>query len=262
SYTLEKVSERARLIRENREYKESLEIKVKERTSELNKANVSLRHLQMQIILRLARAGEYRDNETGRHVIRVSKYAEVISKKLGLLPEKVELIKRTSSLHDIGKIGVPDNILLKPGKLDEKEWEIMKEHCRYGYNILSVNEEKPDQMENDLSASLKIPENFKLTGELLDCACNIALYHHEKWDGSGYLLGLKCDKIPLEARITALADVYDALGSSRTYKKPFSEEKCQSIVRELSGSHFDPKIVAVFFESIETIKDIKTRWKD
>ncbi len=252
SCTLDKVFERAQLIRKNQEYKEELEEKVKTRTAQLHKTNRSLKSTQIQIIEILARAGEYKDNETGKHVKRVSAYSGVISKALELPPEQINLIERTSALHDIGKIGLPESILLKKARLNKMEWKEMTAHCEYGFNILSQK-----SIENK-----DIRGNTELTGEILEYACNIALYHHEKWDGTGYPVGLQGEKIPMEARITALADVYDTLGNSRPFKKSFPENRCQSIIRELSGSHFDPSIVSAFFKSIDTILSIKDKWRD
>ena len=255
AHTLEKAFERERLIRENREYKRELEEKVKRRTLQLQYANRSLQRTQQEIVRVLGRAGEYRDNETGKHVIRVSKYCKMMAQMIGLSETQIDLIERTSPLHDIGKIGIPDSILLKPGPLDREEWEIMQKHCEYGFHILSASR----------SATYDALDHEKNTEEaeaLLKMARKIALYHHEKWDGSGYPNGLKEDEIPIEARITAIADIYDALGSDRSYKKAFAEEKCQSIVRDLSGSHLDPSIVAAFFQSIDEILSIKHEWKD
>ncbi len=262
SYTLGKVFERSRLIKENREYKELLEEKVKIRTAQLQEAVEYLRNTQVQIIRRLALAGEFKDNETGKHVIRVSKYSEVISKALDLTEEKIDVIARTAHLHDIGKIGIPDNILLKPDKLTDEEFDQMKEHCAYGFKILAPEVEDGNDLVYNTDYLFDFNDDSKIDGQLLNHACNIALYHHEKWDGRGYPYGKKGDSIPIEARITAIADVYDALGTSRPYKEGFSEDKCQSIIRELSGSHFEPDIVSAFFDSIKTILDIKSKWKD
>lgn len=261
SYTLDKMFARARLIRENREYKEDLEKKVKRRTAQLQKANDSLQKTKMQILRRLARAGEYKDNETGKHVIRVSKYTEIIAKTLKLSNEKIDLVRRTSPLHDIGKIGIPDSILLKKGPLDEDQWKIMMKHCEYGFNILSPQSLEHKDIKEKQAYALK-KNREKTPEELLDTACNIALFHHEKWDGSGYPTGLKGEEIPIEARITAIADIYDAIGSPRPYKEAFSEDKCQSILKELSGSHLQPAVVSAFFKSIDVILRIKNQWKD
>lgn len=268
TYTLDKVLERAKLVRENREYKEALEEKVCRRTVQLQEANTVLRRTQEQILQRLGRAGEYKDNETGRHVIRVSKYTEIIAKTLGLPQRTVELIRDGSPLHDIGKIGVPESILLKPGPLDDAEWEIMKKHSEYGYDILTLGANMKDGV-------VCVPENMKDGGvctpaggadvetrHLLEFAAGIALHHHERWDGTGYPHGLYREAIPIASRITALADVYDALGSVRSYKDPFPEEKCQAIIRESGGSHLDPAVTRAFFTAIDEILEIKERWKE
>ncbi len=261
-YTLEKVMERALLIRENREYKEALEEKVRRRTFQLQEANEDLRQTQIQILRRLGRAGEYKDNETGRHVIRVSKYCEIIARTLGLPEEEVKLIGDCSPLHDIGKIGVPESILLKPGPLDDEEWVIMRKHTEYGYDILSPAENR-EACPLPVIPGVNIPEDRSAaTRKLLKVAATIALSHHEWWNGKGYPHGLKGEETPIEARITALADVYDALGSERAYKKPFPEEKCQAIIREIRGTHLDPSVVDAFFESIEEVLQVKEQWKE
>ena len=262
SQTLDKVFAKVQLIRENREYKETLEEKVKHRTKQLQKTNDFLHMTQDQIIRTLARAGEYRDNETGKHVIRVSKYSEIISQMLGLPQKQISLIKKTSPLHDIGKIGIPDGILLKPGKLSSVEMEKMKNHCKYGFNILTAGSINIDQVKQKTKSQLVQNDYTIQKMDFFKYACNITMSHHEKWDGSGYPSGIKGKKIPLEARITAIADVYDAVGSSRPYKDGFPEDRCQSIIQELSNCHFDPEVVSAFFKSIDIILEVKNRWKD
>lgn len=261
-YTMNRVFERARLIKENQEYKERLEEKVKLRTTQLQEANQSLQKTQVIIVQILARAGDYRDNETGKHVIRISKYSEIIAKARNLPPAKVELIARTAPLHDIGKIGIRDEILLKPGPLNEEERKEMMQHCQIGFEILTVRTNRDDSL-NDLFEHVHdLADSQRETEQLLSYASNIALFHHERWDGKGYPLGLKGDTIPIESRIAALADIYDALGSPRPYKETYSEEKCQTVLKELSGTALDPELVSAFFESVEEIVAVKERWQD
>ncbi len=262
SYTMEKAFDRAKLLKENREYKETLEEKVRQRTTELQEMNEVLQNTQLQILRTLALAGEIRDYETSGHVIRVSKYSEVIAAKLGLSDMEVEMITKASPLHDIGKVAIPETVLLKTSQLQGAEWNEMKEHCRHGFNLLTTGAPGSQKAKEKLSDSLGIKSDSELRGQLLTFASNIALYHHEKWDGSGYPSGLGKEDIPIEARITALVDVYDALGSKRPYKDEYPEEKCQAIIKELSGSHFDPDAVSAFFESIDSILMIKREWKD
>jgi response regulator RpfG family c-di-GMP phosphodiesterase len=184
-----------------------------------------------QIIYILSEITETRSYETGEHVKRVGLITKVIAKELGFKNQKLEFISTAAMLHDIGKIGIPDAILNKPTKLEDNEWEVMKQHTIIGYKILST-------VDNPL---------FKM-------ASNIALYHHENWDGSGYPKGLKGEEIPLEARIVALVDVYDALSTDRVYRKAWSEEKVLKYIKELNGKKFDPNIVEIFLNNYDEIK--------
>ncbi len=250
-HTLNKVMEKARLIRENREYQTNLEQLVRQRTAELERT-------RRQIMHRLSRAAEYKDNETGHHVIRVGEIAAVLARALGLDAERCANLRDCAPLHDIGKIGIPDEVLLKPGKLDPAEWTLMQQHCMFGCEILG-----PLTSKEEAHASC---ENWAAPdedgNELLGLARLLALLHHERWDGSGYPFGLAGEAIPLEARIVAVVDTYDALASERPYKKAFPEEKCLAIIRESSGSHFDPRVVEAFFKNTDNIRSIRIKWSD
>jgi putative two-component system response regulator len=215
----------------------------------------------MQIIRRLAKAAEYKDNETGRHVIRVGLYSAFLAEELGLPPETVDLIRQCSPMHDLGKIGIPDRIMQKPGPLDENEQKIMHRHCKIGSKML---EPLPPEDLVLYKSHTTIGEDI-LGGsdsKLLETARKIAAFHHEHWDGTGYPRRLKGEEIPIEARIVAIADIYDALSSKRSYKEPFEEEKCQEILKELAGNYLDPNIVNLFFKHIDKILEIKDAWKD
>lgn len=220
-------------------YQQNLELKVAQRTNQLYHAMQQLRDASLDAIFKLTAASEYRDNETGAHVKRMSHYAALIAQKMGLRDKTVETILYAAPMHDIGKIGIPDNILLKPGKLDSKEWAIMKTHTTIGADILKGSN-----------------IGFIRMGEM------IARTHHEKWDGSGYPYGLKGCKIPLAGRIVALADVFDALTSKRPYKDPFSIEKSNHIISQERGRHFDPDVVDAFFSIQDAILGIKKTLKD
>lgn len=222
-----------------RNYQAELEDTVRKRTEELKKAHSQLREQVLDTIYRLSRAAEYRDEQTGAHIKRMSHYSAIISKELGLSKKTVEMILLASPMHDVGKIGIPDHILLKPGKLEPNEWEIMKQHTTIGASILS----------GARSGYLKLSEI-------------IALTHHEWWDGSGYPRGLKGNQIPLVGQIVAVADVFDALTSKRPYKEAFSVEKSLAIVREETGTHLSPKVVDAFFRVLPKILEIKERFKD
>ncbi len=224
---------------EMKAYQHNLETQVALRTNQLNQALEQLRNASLDTIFKLTSASEYRDNETGAHIRRMSHYSAVIAQKMGLKDKTVEALLYAAPMHDIGKIGIPDKILLKPGKLDADEWEIMKKHTIIGADILKGSN-----------------ISFVRMGE------TIALTHHENWDGSGYPYGLKGREIPLVGRITALADVYDALTSDRPYKKAFSYEKSNQIILQECGKHFDPDVVDAFFEVQDAFLQIKESHKD
>lgn len=210
----------------------SLEEAVRARTEEL-------RRTQQQVVQRLGRAAEYRDEETGNHILRVSHVAELLARSLGGDDDQCELILHASPMHDIGKIGIPDSILLKPGKLDADEWEIMKRHTTIGANLLAGDD-----------------------SELLRTAREIALSHHEKWDGNGYPTGLAGRSIPWSGRIVALADVFDALTSKRLYKEAWSVEAAVEVIRENRARHFDPDVVDAFMEQLSTVLEIRGRFSE
>jgi cyclic di-GMP phosphodiesterase len=220
------------LYKQQKEYSHTLEEKVHEATSELRKS-------QLDIIRCLGRAGEYRDNETGEHVIRMSKSCQVLALAYGLSERHAELILYASPMHDVGKIGIPDHILLKPGKLTPEEWETMQTHAQLGAEILADND-----------------------SEMVQLARKIALTHHEKWDGSGYPNGLKGEDIPIEGRIAAICDVFDALTSWRPYKKAWTVEEAINLIQENSGSHFDPNLVPLFIKCLPEINSIRDQHQD
>ncbi len=194
---------------------------------------------ERETLLRLGRAGEFRDEDTGNHVIRMAKYAKVIAEELGLNEMECEDIEYAAPMHDIGKIGIPDQILLKPGKFDDVEWTLMKQHTVIGHNILSNSQSRYIQL-----------------------GAVIALNHHEKFDGSGYPSGLKGQEIPLVARVVAVADVFDALVSSRPYKSPWSNEKAVEYLKQHSGYQFDPQCVMAFLDRYDDILQIQLAFKD
>ncbi len=211
---------------------QELDLKVKERTKKLEES-------QLEMIQRLSRAAEYRDNETGNHVIRMSRFSWILANSHGLEEKECDLILKASPMHDIGKIGIPDRILLKPGKLDADEWEIMKSHVEIGAKILSNS-----------------------NSELLKTAEVIALAHHERWDGTGYPNGLKKDNIPLIGRIVTIADVFDALTSERPYKKAWTADQAFEELEDKAGVFFDPDLVNLFLEKKDEILEIKERYAD
>lgn len=198
-----------------------------------------LRATRLQVIQRLGRAAEYKDNETGMHVMRMSHFAAVIARAYGLDEERVDNLLHAAPMHDIGKIGIPDSIMLKPGKLTEEEFSIMKTHPQIGAEILGDDD-----------------------SELIKLAKTVSLTHHEKWDGTGYPNGLKGEEIPIEGRITALADVFDALTSKRPYKEAWSVEDTMAYLKAQSGKQFEPKLVELLELELEHILQIKAQFKD
>ena len=203
------------------------------------------------VIFALAKLAESRDEDTGNHLERVRHYSRYLAEAMRQMPGAppgldallVENIFLTSSLHDIGKVGIPDYILLKPGRLDDKEFGIMKSHTLIGFNTLS-------------EALHKMPE-----ASYLRVAAEIARHHHEKFDGSGYPDGLRGEAIPIASRIFALSDVYDALVSKRPYKEPFTHDRARSIIAEGRGSHFDPLVVDAFLACEQNFVDVHTEYR-
>ncbi|WP_440875909.1 HD domain-containing phosphohydrolase [Thalassotalea sp. PLHSN55] len=217
------VKKRVRLHLNLFDQKRHLAHEVSERTHELDKS-------RLDIVNRLGMAAEYKDNETGLHVKRMSIYSKIIALTLGFSDQDAELLQQAAPMHDIGKIGIPDHILLKPGKFEPDEWDIMKTHVNIGGEILKGSE-----------------------SPLLQWAWTIAMTHHEKWDGTGYPNNLSADKIPLIGRIVAVADVFDALTSSRPYKKAWAVDDAANLIKEESGKQFDPDVVNAFFASFDEI---------
>ena len=188
---------------------------------------------EKETLFRLARAGEYRDEDTGNHVLRVARFARLIADNLGLDPSRAEILENAAPMHDIGKIGIPDRILLKPDRLTRDEWEVMKSHARIGYDILH---DSPSQY--------------------LRMGATIAHGHHERFDGSGYPQGLTGEEIPIEARITAVADVFDALCAPRPYKRPWSTEQALNYLLGERGRQFDPDCVDIFLANRPLVTEI------
>ena len=234
-------------------YAADLENKVKQRTQELEKS-------RREVIYCLARAAEMRDNDTGNHVIRVGRYAGIIAANLGLPKWAVDDIELAAQLHDVGKIAIPDAILLKPGALEPEEFELVQKHVKFGRQIIkpfTVND--AETMRTHVTSGA---EMLRDGSSLMRLAASIAQTHHEKYDGSGYPIGLAGEDIPLEGRITAVADVYDALSTERPYKKALPRHKCFEILEEGRGIHFDPKVLDAFFEGSSDIVRVQVEFMD
>ncbi|GAB6043862.1 HD domain-containing phosphohydrolase [Endothiovibrio diazotrophicus] len=215
-----------------RDEKRVLESMVVERTREIHDT-------RLQVVRRLGLAAEYRDNETGMHIVRMSKISELLGRALGMQEEALDLLLNASPMHDIGKIGIPDHVLLKPGKLDEHEFELVKTHAIIGADILSGDD-----------------------SELMTMAREIALTHHERWDGTGYPHGLQGEEIPLVGRICAVADVFDALTSTRPYKQGWLREDAVEYLRSGAGSQFDPTVVDAFMGRLDEVYAICDEYQD
>lgn len=229
-----------------RRHKDNLQRAVEDRTSALREALREIAESQkrtqvahLETVHRLAIASGYKDEDTAQHIRRISGYCGVIARGFKLPPEEVDLIRNASPMHDVGKIGIPDHILLKPGKLDPEEWTVMKQHTTIGAKILGGS-----------------------SSEVLKAGEVIALTHHEKWDGSGYPRGLSGGAIPLWSRICAVADVFDALTSERPYKQAFTNSHALDILREGRGHHFDPNCIDIFFDNLGEIETIQHSFRE
>lgn len=230
---------------ELKQHKDHLENLIAKRTREV----FLIQEISMECIGTLA---EFRDPETGGHIKRTQHYIKALANQLKALPqfsailneETIDRIYKCSPLHDIGKVAIPDTILKKPGKLTKEEFDVMKTHATHGYKVLLSGKTRLD------------------TGAYMKCAASIALTHHEKWDGSGYPRGLSGENIPIEGRLMAIADVYDALVSKRVYKPPFPHSQAMAVILEGKGKHFDPEMVEVFKHHAETFRAIAIEFAD
>jgi len=220
--------------------KELLEQKVQERTQELQEALQLAKRSELEISIRLGMACESRDHETGWHIRRMSYYSQLLAKLCGLSEKAQEMILYAAPLHDIGKIAIPDYILLKPGKLDEDEYKLMQKHTEFGAELLAGAEDFP----------------------VIEMGRIIALEHHEKFDGTGYPRGLKGDEIHLFARIVAIADVFDALSSKRCYKEAMAIEEVFEVMKNEAGRHFDPELIKLLLSHKDQFLEIREIYRD
>ncbi len=183
--------------------------------------------------------GETRSKETGNHVKRVAEYSKLLAILYGIDEKEAEMLKLASPMHDIGKVGIPDSVLKKPGKLDDTEWEVMKGHSEIGYEMLKYS-----------------------SRPILRTAATVAYEHHERWDGKGYPQGLKEKEIHIYGRITAIADVFDALGSDRCYKQAWELEKILELFKQERGKQFDPQLIDLFFDNLDQFIEIRNKFQD
>lgn len=227
----------------SRHHKAQLEAQIELKTMEIRNLLHDLENAYREALECLAMAAEHKDPETGNHINRIGKYAELVAKELGWTKERQKLMLLAAPLHDVGKIGTPETVLMKPGKLDAEEVAIMQQHAKIGYDILSHSRHP-----------------------VMQVAASIARNHHERWDGSGYPRGIKGTEIPIEARIASMVDVYDALRSKRPYKEAFDQEKTLSIMLNGDGrtdpSHFDPKLLDILRKLTDQFDQTYLRWAD
>ena len=220
-------------------YKSHLETKVKKSTAQIEDLLVEIEDTQKEVVFTMGAIGESRSKETGYHVKRVAEYSKLLALYYGLSEEDAELLKQASPMHDIGKVAIPDDILNKPAKLTQNEMNIMKTHSQLGFDMLHGS-----------------------TRPLLNTAAIVAHQHHEKWDGSGYPRALNGQNIHIYGRITAVADVFDALGSDRVYKKAWDLDDILELFEEQKGKHFDPQLVELFMKNLDKFLVIRDRFKD
>jgi PAS domain S-box-containing protein len=238
----EDITQQKEIVELNRQldvYKNHLESKVQKATSHIEELMSEIEETQKEVVFTMGAIGERRSEETGNHVKRVAEYSKLFAVYYGLDEKEAELLKQASPMHDIGKVGIADSILNKPSALTQDEFEKIKEHTTLGYNML---------------------KSSKRT--LLQTAAIVANEHHERWDGKGYPNGLKGEEIHLFGRITAIADVFDALGSHRVYKKAWSDEKIFTLFKEERGKQFEPKLVDIFFEHVDEFLAIRDKFQD
>jgi len=207
--------------------------------SQIVALNKEIDETQKEVVFTMGAIGESRSKETGNHVKRVAEYSKLLAILYGLGKKEAELLKQASPMHDIGKVGIPDSILKKPGPLDKDEWKIMKTHSNLGYEMLKHSDR-----------------------DILKAAATVAKQHHEKWNGSGYPQGLEKEEIHIYGRITAVADVFDALGSDRVYKEAWPLDKILNLFKEESGKHFDPQLVQLFLENLDDFLKIRDTYQD
>lgn len=212
---------------------------LQDKLEEVKALNKEIEDNQREAVFQMGVIGETRSKETANHVIRVAEYSYILAKAYGLDEQEADILRQASPLHDIGKVGIPDAILNKPGHFNDEEREIMNAHAKMGYDMF-----------------------INLSGKIYQAAAHLSHQHHEKFDGSGYPRGLKGEDIHIYGRITAVADVFDALGSDRVYKKAWEDERIFSLFKEERGKHFDPKLIDLFFENLEAFKEVRNTFKD
>jgi putative two-component system response regulator len=254
---------RLRNVFRMKEYEDELRARNELLTEKIHKQDIDLARSRMSVVCKLGMAAEFRDEDTRNHVIRVGCYSRVIAAAMGMPQSFLETLLLAAPLHDIGKIGIPDDVLLKPGPLDDDEWAVMQRHCEIGERILREQSKALVPLFDWYAVEpTSVKEAVQTHDPVMEMAATIALTHHEKWDGSGYPLKLVGEAIPIESRIVAIADVFDALTSNRPYRAARPEEEALTIIEATVGSHFDPRVYAAFITSLPEIRAIRTRFND
>ncbi len=236
---LELNEELERTYAELNDYKEHLEEKVEEGISEIKGLNSEIEETQKEVVFTMGAIGESRSKETGNHVKRVAEYSKILALAYGMSEDEAEMLKQASPMHDIGKVAIPDAILNKPGRFNEEEFAHMQRHAELGYEMLRHS-----------------------SRTLLKAAATVAYEHHERWTGGGYPRNIQGEDIHIYGRITAVADVFDALGSDRCYKDAWDDEKIFDLFKEERGRQFDPKLIDLFFENLDEILAVRDKYKD
>lgn len=254
---------RLRNVLRLKEYEDELRTRNELLTEKIHRQDVDLARSRMSVVCKLGMAAEFRDEDTRNHVIRVGCFSRAVATAMGMPQSFLETLLLAAPLHDIGKIGIPDSVLLKPGPLDDDEWAIMQRHCEIGERILREQSKALVPLFDWYAVEpSSVKEAVETHDPVLEMAATIALTHHEKWDGSGYPLKLVGEAIPIESRIVAIADVFDALTSNRPYRAARPEEESLTIIEATVGSHFDPRVYAAFVTSLPEIRNIRTRFSD
>ncbi|GMV36630.1 MAG: hypothetical protein AMXMBFR61_11380 [Fimbriimonadales bacterium] len=257
----EELRARLRSMLRIKQYEDELRALNAELEQRVVRRTLQLERARLDVVWRLAKAAEFRDAQTGNHVIRVALASRTIASTLGLSERFAQLLSIAAPLHDIGKIGIPDSILLKPGKLSPDERRIMEEHTLIGAEILKPSPTNTAWFTQAIAPGAQLADEDE-ANEFLAMASRLALCHHEKWDGSGYPHGLRGEDIPIEARILAVCDVWDALRSERPYKRALGEAETLEIMRRERGAHFDPTVYDAFERSSHVLQAIRTDFAD
>ena len=254
---------RLRSVLQTKTYQDELRAANEVLAEKVQQQSIDLAQSRMSVVCRLGMAAEFRDEDTGNHVIRVGCYSRAVAAAMGMPRSFLEMLLLAAPLPDIGKIGIPDNVLLKPGPLSDEEWMIMQQHCEIGECILREQSKAMVPLFDWYAIELpSMKDTLENRDPVLEMAATVALTHHEKWDGGGYPRRLSGEAIPLESRIVAVADVFDALTSTRPYRPARPEDEALTIMDATAGTHFDPRVYAAFTRSLSEIRVIRERFAD